>query len=114
MGVKVRKRTVVFLAMAGLLFGLQAAPAASAGEVPPHGHMLVLGLEFDEHGEPVAFRKCVDLAGGQAVPLRAHHAHIHVGKAGEMLRTKAGNFVVPTAPLTPFNNCADLVAAFGG
>jgi hypothetical protein len=76
--------------------------------------MLVLGLEFDEHGEPVGFRRCVDLAAGLALPLHAHHDTIHLGRAGEMLRSKAGNFVVPTAPLTPFNNCADLVAAFGG
>jgi hypothetical protein len=107
------KRVLMLLVAAGVVVGLQAAPAAS-DELPEHPHMLVLGLEFDETGEPVAFRRCIDLAAGRALPLNAHHAHIHTGAAGEALRTKAGNFTVPGAPLTPWNNCAELIADFFG
>ncbi|NDL55812.1 hypothetical protein [Phytoactinopolyspora mesophila] len=96
----------------GLLLGATAMPAQS--EVPPHPHMLVLGLQLDADGEPVGFKRCVDLAAGKPVPLNAHHAHVHTGTAGEMLRTKAGHAVVPGAPLTPWNNCAELIADFSG
>jgi hypothetical protein len=76
--------------------------------------MLVLGVQF-EGGEPVGFRKCVDLAAGRKLPLNAHHAHLHTGRAGEALFEKAGHVVVPGAPLTPWSNCQELVAdVFGG
>jgi hypothetical protein len=106
------KRVLMLLVAAGVALGLQAAPAAS-DEVPRHPHMLVLGLQLDDMGEPIGFRRCVDLAAGQALPLNAHHAHVHTGTAGEALRDKAGNFAVPGAPLTPWNNCAELIADFG-
>jgi hypothetical protein len=109
------KRTLLMvLVTAGLLLGVSAAPAVSDGGPPPHPHMLVLGIEFDEHEEPVAFRKCVDLAAGQKLPLNAHHAHLHTGQAGVALFEKAGHVVVPGAPLTPWRNCAELIDFFFG
>lgn len=108
----------------GLVLGLMvtATPApAQEPEFDPHPHMLVLGLELDEAGEPVAFRKCVDLAAGQALPLNAHHEHLHFGTAGSNLFTKAGHVVVPGAPFPapfedplPWSNCEELIDFFFG
>ena len=50
----------------GLLLGLSTVPVAA--QLPPHPHVLVLGLELDAQGEPTGLRKCVDLAANQ--PLR--------------------------------------------
>ncbi|WP_166350622.1 hypothetical protein [Phytoactinopolyspora limicola] len=108
-----KKRVLALACGAGFLFSaVGLAPAQS--EPPPHPHMLVLGLELDDYGNPVGFRKCVDLAAGKPVPLNAHHAHIHTGSAGEALFNKAGHAAVPGAPLTPWNNCAELIADFFG
>jgi hypothetical protein len=107
------KRVLGLIAAAGLAVGLQAAPAASQ-EIPPHPHMLVLGLQLDETGEPVSFRRCVDLAAGRTLPLNAHHAHIHTGKAGQALFERAGHLAVPGAPVTPWSNCAELIDFFFG
>lgn len=102
---------VIALALA-LVLGL-GATAVFAEELPEHPHALVLGVVLDETGEfPVSVRKCVDLAGNRALKLQSHHAHLHTGKAGEA-QWSAGNAVVPLAPLTPWANCAELLAAFG-
>ncbi|MFI7482118.1 hypothetical protein ACH9EU_06835 [Kocuria sp. M1R5S2] len=114
------KRTLAAgVAVAALLLGPLAGTASAhdheeppPGPPPAHNHMLVLGLQVDALGNPVGFRKCVDLAGGQALDISVHHRTVHTGKAGAALR-KAGHAVVPAAPLTPFRNCADLEAAFG-
>lgn len=110
------KRFGVILVLMGLVVGV--APAVAQEEDPDHAHMLVQRPEIgvvDVDGElwiaAVGFRKCVDLAANRPIPLNAHHAHVHTGKAGEMLETKAGHAVVPTAPLTPWANCAALEAA---
>jgi hypothetical protein len=73
---------------------------------PPHGHLLVTGIQFDDAGEPVSFKKCRLLANGRAVPLNAHHDHIHTGRAGEAL-WGASNATIPLAPLTPWSNRAE-------
>lgn len=100
------------------VFGMLTGPAGAQEELelPPHPHLLVLGLELDESGEPIGFRKCVDLAAGQALPLKAQHEHVHFGTAGFKLATEAGHAVVPAAPFPgiPFSNCAELVAIFFG
>ena len=107
-------RRVSLVLAAAALTTLGAAGAAGAsqdGDSPPeHGHMLVLGVEFSDGG--VVFRQCVDVAAGKALPLHVHHAGLHRGAAGEALR-EAGNFPVPTSPLTPWANCAAFEAAFG-
>lgn len=96
-----------------------AGPDHDTGPLEPHPHVLVLGVEVDESGEPVAVRRCVDLAANQPVPLNAHHVHVHFGTAGEALGD-AGNFVVPVAPFPspfddplPWSDCASLLAFFG-
>jgi hypothetical protein len=101
------------------LLGLLAVPALSQ-EFPEHPHVLVLGVELDEQGEPVGFRKCIDLAANQALPLNAQHQHVHFGTAGEALFEKAGHVVVPAAPFpdpeepVPWSNCEELIAFFFG
>lgn len=84
-------------------------------ELPEHPHLLVLGLEFDAVGEPVGFRKCVDLAAGRSLPLNSQHAHVHFGTAGVAL-FEAGHAVVPAAPFpgVPWSNCAELEAIVFG
>lgn len=112
------------LSLVVLVVGMLVVVAAASAQEPefePHPHMLVLGLELDESGEPVGFRKCVDLAGGQALPLTAHHQNVHFGTAGEVLFTKAGHAVVPGAPFpepfeepVPWSNCEELIDFFFG
>ena len=106
------KRIFGLLAAGALLVGVLGASAAAQDEPPRHRHMFVLGVEFDGE-EPVGFRKCVDLAAGQALPLNAHHLHVHTGRAGEAL-FQAGHVVVPGAPLTPWNGCTELIDFFFG
>ena len=101
---------IVALAVVGAL-GVSAMASAN-GEPPPHGHMLILGLEFGGPTE-ITYKKCVDLANNQALPLNAHHEHLHTGNAGEALFTKAGHAGVPTAPYSPFRDCAHLAEFFG-
>ena len=110
-------RTAAVLgATTALVLGASAGPAQAdveAGPLPEHGHVLVLGLEFGD--DRVTFRKCIDIAAGQALPLTAQHQNVHFGHAGEALFTKAGHAFVPVAPFPgiPFANCADLERMFG-
>ena len=105
-----RSTTAVLATAAALTLTLAGAAQADQTPAPPeHGHMLVLGIEFGEDG--VRYRKCVDIAAGQALPVHVHHDGLHAGTAGDALRN-AGNFPVPTAPLTPWRNCADLAKTF--
>ena len=104
-------------ALTGVLALLMAGGLASSSEDAhgpvEHGHVLVLGLQFDGDGNP-SIRKCVDLANGRALRNNAHHDHLHTGRAGEAVGG-AGHAVIPTAPLpgVPWSNCAELKAAFG-
>ena len=105
-----RTTTAVLAAAAALALAVPGAAQADGGHdgpVPEHGHMLVLGLQFGEDG--VSYRKCIDVAAGKALPVHVHHDGLHAGRAGDALR-EAGHFPVPTAPLTPWKNCADLAA----
>lgn len=95
---------------------------ASSQDFDRHPHMLlqrpVVDLLEVEEGvfvlALVGYRKCVDLAGGEAVPLHAHHVHLHFGHTGEKLFEKAGHVVVPVAPFpapfadpVPWTGCSD-------
>lgn len=83
--------------------------------LPEHPHVLVLGLEFD--GEDiVGARKCIDLAANRALPLNAHHDHVHFGPAGDALFVNGSHGVAPTAPFpdVPWANCEELLAFFLG
>lgn len=80
--------------------------------MPAHPHLLLTGIVLDEHEEPVSIKKCRPLANGKAVPVNAHHANLHTGRAGEA-QWEAGHAVVPViAGRTPWSNCADLMAMF--
>jgi hypothetical protein len=112
------RRLSLIVLIVGLL-ALAVPASAQEPEFEEHPHMLVLGLELDAAGNPVAFRKCVDLAANNALVLTAHHQNVHFGTAGEMLFTKAGNVVVPGAPFpapfeepVPWSNCEELIAFF--
>ncbi len=108
------KRTLtVTLLAGGLLVGGLTGLSAADGP-PEHPHMLVQRPEIGmtEGGLAVVdFRRCVDLAANQPLRNNAHHDHIHTGTAGEMLTQRAGHVVVPAAPLTSYENCADLSEA---
>jgi hypothetical protein len=102
--------------LAGLLaLGVVAGPAVAdddeGHETPLHAHMLVQRpqVEYLEEGPEgeglylVGWRRCVDLP---VVPLRAHHARLHTGNAGEKLFERAGHVVIPSGGLAPWEDCA--------
>lgn len=94
-----------------------SAPAHSDehSETPLHSHLHLTGVVLDETEWPVSIAKCKPLAAGRAVPLNAHHANLHTGKAGEA-QWQAGNAVVPVFPGpegTPWTDCDSLMAFFG-
>jgi hypothetical protein len=99
----------------GMGVGL-AGPAQSDGP-PPHAHLHLTGVVLDETGDwPVSIKKCKPLAAGRFVPLNAHHANLHTGRAGEA-QWQAGNAVVPVFPGengTPWTDCASLMEFFFG
>lgn len=101
---------VVSLAMAVALFGATAFAGGNPKEWPPgfeHGHAMLIGVEveFTSEGLVAHYKKCVEF---KALPVMAHHHSIHTGNAGEALFEKAGNAVLPLAPLTPFESCDDI------
>jgi hypothetical protein len=117
------RRVLVVGVILGLLsIGLIGTAVASPDHntpFEPHAHVLVLGVVVDESGEPVSIRKCVDLAANTALPLNAHHVHVHFGQAGEAL-SQSGNVVVPVAPFpapfdepVPWSDCESLLDFFG-
>jgi len=108
------KRALLFVVVVGISGVMFGGSAHSEGP-PPHSHLLLTGIELDESGEwPLSIKKCRPLANGQAVPLNAHHANLHTGRAGEA-QWEAGNGVVPVFPgRTPWSNCDDLMEFFFG
>ena len=107
---RMQRLSVLAAAVAMAATSAAVAQANEHGGPPPdHGHLMITGIQFDDTGEPVSFRKCHLLANGRPVPLNAHHAHIHTGRAGEALWS-AGNAVVPLYPLAPWRNCAEFEA----
>jgi hypothetical protein len=58
------------------------------GSAAHSGRPRDLGVQFDGE-EPIGCQRCVDVAANRALPLTAHHTHIHTGTAGEMLATNA-------------------------
>ena len=104
-------RTAVAAAAAALVTGAGAvaAQADEQGPAPAHGHFLVLGVQVGDEG--LTFRSCIDVAAGRQLPLHAHHEHLHHGSAAEALQA-AGNYVVPTMPLTTWADCAAFEETF--
>jgi hypothetical protein len=102
-------RRVLPLLLAVLIMGATAAAVSAQGkdwgEVPPHGHVMLLGAEIHE-GTHLHFRQCVEFAAGKALPNRAHHDSVHTGAAGGSpfapgALWNAGNIVAPLAPYGP-------------
>ncbi len=110
---RVKRIALVLGAVATLSVGPLASGAAAhqhegGGAPPRHGHVKLIGLEFNASGVPIDARKCIALANGNRLPLNAHHAHLHTGRAGEAQRN-AGHLVIPLAPLSPFTGCAQIL-----
>jgi hypothetical protein len=113
----VLRRLVVVVAGWTLLIGLLAVPGLTEeNDVPLHGHIMLQHVEVDESGSPIGYRRCVELANGRHVPLHAHHDNLHLqmygdpGRAALALAGHAGHWVIPTAPLTPWTDCAGFAA----
>lgn len=47
----------------------------------PHPHVLLIGVD----ATTLTFERCVDLAGGQTLPMANQHNQVHQGTAGEAL-----------------------------
>ncbi len=95
-----------------LAAGTAAGEEHDHEEVPLHPHALVVGAGGDEISGFTAVN-CIDLAANQALPLNAHHDHIHTGAAGAALSNNTANFAIPLAPLSPWADCDELLDAFG-
>ena len=123
-------RVAVFSTLLAVVLGgatITAAPAAAAqddqSERASHAHILVLGVEVVPGSfppVPASVKACIDLAANETVPVRAHHAHLHLGFAGAQLLEHSGNIVIPTAPYVdpafgavPWDDCAEFLAMFG-
>lgn len=116
------KRTIVLVAALAMTMAMTAMPAAAQGP-PEHGHVLLLGADFEKNeqhvpGDPSSgppyfvydFDKCVEIADARPLRVHVHHHSIHQGRAGEALRG-AGHIVVPLSPLSPYQGCEDLEGA---
>lgn len=115
-----RKLVVVAMVLGMVVAGTALAladPPGSDSSLPEHPHVLLLGAEVDfSADDPVLLgaRKCVDLAANRALPLNAHHAHIHFGSPGEALFEHAGHIVAPAQPFpVPWSDCESMLAFFG-
>lgn len=103
------KRSVTLAAVIALALSLMAGPAAASPLDDSHPHVLLLGADITwkvpAPGMPPYiindYRRCVDLAGGQALKHNRFHDNIHFGRANRAL-VGAGHIVVP------FANCATL------
>jgi hypothetical protein len=96
----------VAVAAAGVV-GL-AIPAAAHEDVPQHGHVKLLHVNYED----LTYSRCIDYPSGRGNSWKAHHYGIHTGNAGKALG-RAGHLVLPTnelyggAPMLPAN-CADV------
>lgn len=109
--------TATLLALAMLAGPVAAHDSHDDGWGPmgPHPHALLLHVTsvpnpgYPEAGPPripIAYERCVDLAGGKALPKSNHHRGIHQGNAGMALIERAGHQVVPF-------DCATVEALLG-
>lgn len=117
------KRLMMLIAALGLV--AVAIPVTAQEEEPEfdrHPHMMLQEPELAEVDgvlHLVGYRKCVDLANNETVPLHAHHERLHFGDSGvslnfETFESQSGNVVIPAAPFpepffpaVPWNNCED-------
>ncbi len=115
------KRLILLFAFLGLLGLVAFANPVTADEhetpLPPHPHMLLqkATVVFGAEGPQVSYKRCVDLAANQAVPLHAHHEKVHFGTTGvSFMGGESGHIVIPTAPFpgVPWGNCAGFALFF--
>jgi hypothetical protein len=111
-----KRAVTLFTALAAFAAGSFASGAQAGGHewhnVPPHGHVMLIGVEVI--GDDVHFDHCVEF---KALRVPAHHNSIHTGKAGgspfvQGALFKAGKWVVPLAPLTPWTGCESFTSPF--
>jgi hypothetical protein len=97
------KRTPTLLVAVLLAMAMVAGPASAQSQdwddvvlqpTHPHPHVLLIGVDF----EAFTYERCVDLAGGQALPKANHHNLVHRGTAGAALIGSGKTHVV--APYT--------------
>lgn len=108
------RRLAIVLALLGLV-AIAVPVIALEHEFDRHPHMLLQRPEVGLiEGVPhlLGFRKCVDLAGNNTVPLHAHHERLHFGDSGVSFDGKSGHVVIPGAPFpsplfesVPWSNC---------
>jgi hypothetical protein len=111
---------LVLFGLVGLLALVAVASPATAQEEPVfdlHPHLLIQRPEFVDG--VLQYRSCVELAAGHAVPLHAHHEHLHFGSSGVSFGGASGHAVIPAAPFpSPFgppvewSNCEEFAAFF--
>lgn len=119
-----RTRTAAVLAAALLPLSLLPAMAGASGP-PDHGHAMLHHVEMVPNpgynpndptsGPPVFvtdYSRCVDLANARKLPLHVHHDNIHTGAAGAAIRDRSPHLVIPLAPLTDYESCADIDAEY--
>lgn len=113
------KRVITLLAAVALAIGVLASTALAGGkewgDIPPHGHVMLIGANIEDG--MVHFDRCVEFANGRKLRVPAHHHSVHTGAAGGSpfapgALFNAGNWVVPLAPLTPFEGCAGIPNPF--
>jgi hypothetical protein len=97
------KRTPALLVAALLALAMMAGPASAQSQdwddvvlapTHPHPHVLLIGVDF----EAFTYERCIDLAGGQALPKANQHNLVHRGTAGAALIENGQTHVV--APYT--------------
>jgi hypothetical protein len=113
------RRLGVILALLGVV-AIAIPVTAQELEFDRHPHLLLQRPEFGlVEGVPhlIGVRKCVDLAGNRAVPLHAHHEHLHFGTSGVSFEGQSGHEVIPAAPFpeplfdpVPWSNCEEFEA----
>ena len=111
------RKVFTLLAAMALSLGVVGVASAEEHEESAHGHIKLLHVEYDaETHEPVGFKKCIDVAGGNWNS-HAHHNTIHQGRAGQALQ-QAGHMIVPTRgegpwATMPWSNCAEFITSMG-
>lgn len=112
------KRIITLLVSLAMTLGLLAGTALAGGHEweheDPHGHVMLIGVQVDGDGF-ASYKRCVELANGEALPTPAHHHSVHTGNAGgsPMVQGplfRAGNWIVPLFPFheVPFRGCGDI------
>lgn len=117
------KRVITLMVAAAMAFAVLAGTALAGGhkwgDVDPHGHVMLIGVEVVDGW--VHFDRCVEFANGEALRVPAHHHSVHTGAAGgsPMAPTpgalfRSGKWVIPLSPFAglPFTGCESFTSPF--